>query len=203
MVDLNKKISFGELFKKDQSTQWPTKTTMNLAQSETTQLTPTQWLIPLIVIVVILALFIKFGIYDQFAMVSRQQRQTSQINQQLSTLNAQLTNYDKVAEEYKMYSSGYLSAEEAALVDPVDALNIIEQYIMPVANVSGIQYSENVMTVNFDGLTLAHVGELMTQIQALPQVGSANVYTAGSETDSNVTASAVITLQKASNGGVA
>ena len=184
--------------------KYPTKTTLNLAQKEVGENSFSKVALPAILIVVIVFAFVKFGIYDQFAAVKEANQSLETTKSQLDDMNDQLLVYEETEKQYRLYSYGYLSEEEAALVDRTEVLDMIEQRVMGISTVYDIQISKNTLVVGFTGVTLERVGDLTSELRALPTVAGVSVTTASTErSDSGfVAATMLITLQKAQEGEV-
>lgn len=184
--------------------KYPTKTTMNLAQKEIGENSFSRVALPAILIGVLVLAFVKFGIYDQFTAVNEANLSLETTKSKLDDMNDQLLAYGEIEKQYKLYSYGYLSEEEAALVDRTEVLDMIEQRMMSISTVYDIQVSGNTLVVGFSGVTLERVGDLTTELRALPMVVGVNVTTASTkESDSGLVATTMlITLQQPQEGEV-
>lgn len=178
--------------------KYPTKTTMNLVKKEVNENSFSRVVLPAILIGLLVIAFVKFGIYDQLAAVNDANQSLENTRSKLEGMNDQLLVYEETEEQYKLYSYGYLTQEEAALVDRTDALDMIEQKIMNISTVYDIQISKNTMVVSFYGVTLERVGNLTTELRSLPEVASVNVTTASTKVSDSglVTTTMIILLQQ-------
>lgn len=182
--------------------KYPVKTKMNLAQQEKAETTFSRAVLFIILIIAAAALISKFAVIDQYAAVGEAESSLSAMQLQLDDINTKLAGYSEVEDQYKMYSYGYLSSEEVALVDRIEVIDTIEQQLMTAATVSKVEMQDNVVTVSLSGVSLARVGELAGSIKTLPEVANVIVYTAVAETsDQAVDASMVITFQKLDDKG--
>lgn len=184
--------------------KYPTKTTMNLVQKELGENSFSRVVLPAILIGVLVLAFVKFGVYDQLAAVSDANQSLEKTKSKLSDMNDQLLAYEETDRQYKMYSYGYLSEEEASLLKRAEVLELIEQKIMSISTVYDIQISGNTLIVGFSGVSLERVGTLTAELRAQPTVAGVNVTTASSrESDTGlVTTTMLITLQKSQEGEV-
>lgn len=199
-LDWNKEISFGGLFKrtkKSGSSQYPTKTTMNLYVVERTTQTSHVVLVAVLLIVIV-ALFVKFGVVDQYARLHAKETELSQQQLAVSQAEAQLKNYDEVLATYQ----GFASTGDPNAVDAVSVLDLVTTQVMPYANVSSIVLDNGVLTLTLTGASLSTVGELATQLTGQDMVESVSVSTASNATSSTVGDVATITIQL-SNGDAA
>lgn len=196
-MDLNKPIG-------KKTPKYPTKTTMNLVQREIRENSFSRVALPAILMGVLVVAFVKFGVYDQFAAVGEANQAIEKAKARLDSTNDQLLAYGETEKQYKTYSYGYLSEEEAALLGRTEILDMLEKKLMNIATVYDIQISKNILVVGFSGVTLERVGNLTTELRSLPTVAGVNVTTAStSESDTGVvTTTMLITLQKAQEGEV-
>lgn len=178
---------------------FPTKTTMNLVQKDKKSLTLGKLVVFIVLAVVVLGFIGKFGIYDQYAAVSKAEKQTASLQNQLDALNASTANYDAVASQYAHYSSGYLNDDELSSVSRMEALDLVDGHIRSSATVSSVKISGNTMTVDCTDITLAQAGMIADDLKTQSIVSNVNLYTASLKSDnSRGDASFVIDLQVSS-----
>lgn len=184
--------------------KYPTKTTMNLAQHEQSQLELTRrTLIEGLLLILLVVLFIKFGIVDLTSKASAANSEVADIQQQIDATNAQMGDYDKVYAEYQKYSYGYLDDRESSYVDRIDAIDLVESKVMSVGSVESITITDNTMSVTISGVTLEQVSALVSSLESSDMVADVTVDTASTQTEGTqqVSASLVITLQQAAQEG--
>lgn len=168
------------------------KKTMNLAFHESS-VNPKK-LIPLILVLVIaIALFTKFGILDQLDKKLAAIDEVSQKQQNLAVVNAQLTNYDEVAYQYGRYSYGWMSETESSLLGRMDILEILETIVCENAVLEDFAVNNNIMNANISGLSLDETSGLVKLLEADPRVSDVFVYTAKSE-DAELNAQVAMTI---------
>jgi hypothetical protein len=207
MLDINKPIRLGRAKGK---TTYPSKTMMNLVQREKTEWSLSRSVPTILIMVVLVGLFIKFGIVDQYLQVAQADRQVAQVQTQLDTLDTSLIGYSSLKAEYAQYSTDYLSSDSASLVDRTTILNMIESTLMSEATVTSVAITGNDVTLSITGASLTTVGEMARQIQGLSSVSSVSVSTATSSTSSStstttgsdtVNATMKVTMTASNNGG--
>ncbi len=206
-LDINKPVRLG---RPRRGSRYPSKTSMNLVQREKTEWSLSRAVPSVLIVVVLVGLFVKFGIVDQYARVSEATQEVTQAQAQLDALDASLTGYDSLKGEYAQYSTDYLSSDSATLVDRTTILGTIEDTLMSKATVTSVAISGNDVTVSLSGASLASVGEMARQIQQMSSVSSVSVSTASSKattsntsaTDSDtVDATMKISMAASSGGG--
>ncbi len=198
-LDWHKDISFSGLKKGRSKTKtvYPSKTYMNLVAEEL-RAPELRKAIPLIILVLVLvAAFVKFGVYDFFDRVNQKQAELSHQQQTLSSLEAQLTNYDKVLAEYESYETSRLSADEDQ-VSVSDALTLIDRFVAPSARIASVDLQGNTMTLSLADITLSGVGALVSTLDSQPMVANVAVATAATDqtTATDVVVTMTVTLQK-------
>ncbi len=198
-LDWHKDISFSGLKKGRSKTKtvYPSKTYMNLV-AEDLRAPELRKAIPLIILVLVLvAAFVKFGVYDFFDRVNQKQAELSHQQQTLSSLEAQLTNYDKVLAEYESYETSRLSADEDQ-VSVSDALTLIDRFVAPSARIASVDLQGNTMTLSLADITLSGVGALVSTLDSQPMVANVAVATAATDqtTATDVVVTMTVTLQK-------
>ena len=202
-IDWKQEVSFksiGGILKRPKNSgdkKYPTKTTMNLYVVERTTQTSHVVLVAVLLIVIV-ALFVKFGVVDQYARLHAKETELSQQQLAVSQAEAQLKNYDEVLATYQ----GFASTGDPNAVDAVSVLDLVTTQVMPYANVSSIVLDNGVLTLTLTGASLSTVGELATQLTGQDMVESVSVSTASNATSSTVGDVATITIQL-SNGDAA
>lgn len=196
-LDWNKEISFSGLKKRapKPKDEFPSKTYMNLMVSEKKSF-DLRSNIPLIVILlIVVVLVMKFGVFDFYARVDAKQAELNAHQQTLSSLNAELTNYNTVLEEYEGYES--MSITSSGLrVDALEALNLVDRFVAPSARVVSISLVGNTLTLNLTDITLDGVGKLASTLYEQDMVSNVSVSTAATQetASKDVTAAMTITL---------
>lgn len=153
------------------------KSTMNLAFHES-NFRLSRVLPVILVVVIIAALFAKFGFIDMISKKTAAYAELGQKQEQMQSISAKLAEYDELAAEYGRYSYGWLTEDEAALVDRMAVLTIIEKTIDADATVQDLAINKNVLIVNISGITLENTSALVNKLEDDPLVKSVSVYTA-------------------------
>ena len=135
----------------------------------------------LIVIVIVLALFAKFGFIDQLSKKSDAYAQLADIQSQQEMLNLKLKDYPELEKQYGRYSYGWMSEDEVSLVDRMEVYSLIESKIMDAAVIEDFAINGNVITMNIRGITLIQASAVVKDLESSPMVDSAYVYSAEAE----------------------
>ena len=199
-LDWNKEISFSGLKKRTPKPkdEYPSKTYMNLMVSDKKAF-DLRSNIPLIVILlIVVVLVLKFGVFDFYARVDAKQAELNAHQQTLSSMNAELTNYNTVLEEYEGYES--MSITSSGLrVDALGALALVDRFVAPSARVASLSLVGNTLTLNLTDISLDGVGKLVSTLYEQDMVANVSVSTAATrETASeDVVVAMTITLATA------
>ena len=135
----------------------------------------------LIVIVIVLALFAKFGFIDQLSKKSDAYAQLADIQSQQEMLDLKLKDYPELEKQYGRYSYGWMSEDEVSLVDRMEVYSLIESKIMDAAVIEDFTINGNVITMNIRGITLIQASAVVKDLESSPMVDSAYVYSAEAE----------------------
>ena len=158
----------------------PTKKTMNFSH-HVSSFDLRKMMPAIIVIVIVIALFAKFGIIDQLSKKTAAFAELSDIQTQQDVLNAKLKDYPELEKQYGRYSYGWMSEDEVSLVDRMEVYKLIESKIMDAAVIENFAVNGNVITMNMRGITLKEASAVVKDLESSPMVDSAYVYSAEAE----------------------
>ena len=165
---------------KKKAVQMPSKKTMNFARRQS-NFNPKK-VIPIILVIVILAaVLVKFGVMDPLDKKTAAYSELSYKQVQLAALNAQLTGYEELEQEYGRYSYGWMNETEISLVSRIEALNLVEKQIANKATIKDMAINNNVLTLNIYGITLKEASDMVAKLEMNELVESAAVYNATAE----------------------
>lgn len=158
----------------------PSKKTMNFVHHQSS-FNLKKVLPVVLVILIVAAVFVKFGIMDPLDKKTAALNELSLKQEQLASVNAKLTGYDELAKEYGRYSYGWMNETEVNLVSRMDVLALIEERIVPAAIIDNIAVNNNVLTLNIHGITLEQASTMVKRLEESELVESASVYNAVAE----------------------
>jgi len=199
-LDWSKEISFSGLKKRapKPKDEFPSKTYMNLMVSEKKSFDLRSNIPFIVILLIIVVLVLKFGVFDFYARVDAKQAELNAHQQTLSSMNAELTNYNTVLEEYEGYES--MSITSSGLrVDALGALALVDRFVAPSARVASLSLAGNTLTLNLTDISLDGVGKLVSTLYEQDMVANVSVSTAATrETASeDVVVAMTITLATA------
>ena len=165
---------------KKKAVQMPSKKTMNFARRQS-NFNPKKVIPIILVIVIVAAVLVKFGVMDPLDKKSAAYADLSYKQVQLAALNAQLTGYEELEQEYGRYSYGWMNETEISLVSRIEALNLVEKQIANKATIKDMAINNNVLTLNIYGITLKEASDMVAKLEQNALVESAAVYNATAE----------------------
>lgn len=158
----------------------PSKKTMNFVHHQSS-FNPKK-VIPLVLVaVIIIAVFFKFGIMDQLDKKTAAYNELSLKQEQLAAVNTRLAGYDELEKQYGRYSYGWMDENEVNMVSRMDVLALVEEKITPASVVENLAVNNNVLTLNIHGITLEQASAMVKSLEESPLVSSATVYNAVAE----------------------
>ena len=194
-LDWSKEISFSGLKKRKPKPkdEYPSKTYMNLAIREKKKFDVRGNIPMMVALIVIVALVMKFGIFDFYARVDAKQAELNARQQTLSALTAELANYDAVMEEYEGYESMSI-ASEGLQVNALDALALVDRYVSPSARVASLALSGNTLALNLTNISLDGLGKLASTLYEQEMVANVSVSTAATKETASEDVMAAVTI---------
>lgn len=158
----------------------PVKNTMNFVHHQS-NFNPKKVVPVAVALVLVMALFVQFGILAPMAKKTQAYTELAQKQEQLAAVNTRLAGYDELAMEYGRYSYGWMSDSEVNLVSRMDVLNLTEKYISNKAIIDNLAVNNNVLTLNIHGITLEEASAMVKKLETNALVKSASVYNAVAE----------------------
>lgn len=180
-------INFAGLFKRKKrrgKEEYPSKTYINLIIPDEREIRGMRSIVGLVVGVIALALFAKFGVYDFFARVMAKNVELAERSEYLSLLTVQLADYDEVMDTYRMYEAARMT-EEAGDIAVVDVLDLTDRRLLPAATINSFALDNNVLTVELSEINLDSVGDLVASLYEEKTVVGVRVTTASSGIDNS------------------
>lgn len=178
MADTKTKMT--KQIKNKAAAQMPGKKTMNFVHHQSS-FNPRK-VVPVLVIIIVAALiFAKFGFIDPLAKKTAAYNELTMKQEQLAVINAKLTGYDELANEYGRYSYGWMDETEVNMVSRMDVLHLVEEEISTKAFIDNLAVNNNVLTLNIHGITLEQASAMVKSLEERGLVESAAVYNAVAE----------------------
>lgn len=177
---------------------YPTKTSMNLYyKPDRTTKPATVALYVLFVLVCLLGLS-KILIYDLWLENHEAQLRLAAVEAQLNDGMLQLADYAEVKEKYNRYSA---TEEEAALVDRMEVLTLLDTALEGMARLDSVDVAGDVAQVQFSGATLAQTTQIVNTLEGSPIVAGTVVSTASTAEDAGAQVRTSIQIQLRKEAG--
>ena len=185
-----------QIKKNTKATVLPTKKTMNFVH-HASSFNPKKVLPLAIVVIIVAAVFAKFGIMDQLDKKTAAYNDLAQRQEQLAVVNTKQAGYDELEKQYGRYSYGWMSESEVSMVSRMDVLALVEQKISPASVIENIAVNNNVLTLNIHGITLEQASAMVKSLEESEMVSSATVYSASAENaeDASIFLSIILTKE--------
>ena len=162
--------------KKKETLTPPTKTTLNLAIKEKSDLDPRRAIPAVILVVLLVALLGKFAVFDRYAALNEAEAKLANEKATLSAMQAAYSDYDEVKQEYNRYSySGF----DRTIPDRQAVLALLEREAFPVSGMRQMSISGRTLSMTLVGMTLEQISQLVNRLDTDELVESVFVYTAG------------------------
>lgn len=173
----------------------PSKKTMNFARHES-NIDPKRVGIILGIIIVVLAVFAKFGILDPLAEKSKAYQELGTLQNQQVAIQQKLSKFDELKKEYGRYSYGWMDEVEISMVSRMEILELMEREIFPYAVVEDLSVTNNVLNINVNKITLEKASEIIESLEKDDLVEYAYLFYAEAENGEDALISMSITLTK-------
>ena len=191
---LGKNLSLKKL-KGSKGSQYPSKTSINLVVTDdSTQFTP-RTAVMLVLVLLFAAVFCKFAVIDVMGAASQAESRVSAAQAQLSALQAANADYNEVQAAYDKIGVSGLSADERALADRGDVIELIENTASQLGSLQAVRVSGNTMELQFSDRSLHDVSRLMQVLESKDIVAGVSVSMAKTDEKTDVVSVVTVTLQ--------
>lgn len=157
--------------------EYPSKTTMNLYQGDSSTTDVRKVVVVGVILFVAIALFVKFGVLDPLDALGRKQGELARQEEALAAMKSGSAEFEQIKELYDGYMARYGSDD----IDAISLLTMIEQLVMPRANVSSIVLADDTLTLTLHNVSLETAGEIAKTLEDQSAVKSVNLTTATTE----------------------
>jgi Tfp pilus assembly protein PilN len=191
---------------KSQRKKYPHKHTLNLYVKKRPKNPPGYVFLTILVIVVILRLFTQYAVLDRLLSVQAAREQLAGQQARLEELEAALTDYDRVSEDYHRYTDAYLPEDLVALVDRGDVLSLVYTSASYGVFITSLSIAGDAVSVGVTAPTLAEISAYERTVASSEFVASTetrNASTNNPDADgetSTVSATLMITLVQGEGG---
>ncbi|MDY3617753.1 hypothetical protein [Agathobaculum sp.] len=167
----------------NKKTRYPSKSYLNLAMRERTANSPSRILPLAIVCAVLIGLFAKFAVVDRLVAVAAAQGKVAELRQQIDALSQDTAGYDELLTEYARYTAGWMTDEERSIPNRLVIFSLLEQDVLPTANLRGFSVTDNQVVFDLNRLSLKDASAIETRLRAREEVSAVTVTAASSILD--------------------
>lgn len=177
---LNQNIDVGaivEKLKSGRGPKMPSKTTMNLAVKEKSANSKSTDIAILVVCIIGLLVFAKFGVWDMIQAKNAAQAEVDQAQQELDSNKSLLERYAALSEKYSHYYFAFLNDEELKVVNRVELMDMLGEELFTTAAMQKVDIKGNLVTITFNDVTLEEIGTLADNLSKNEMVVNVDVNT--------------------------
>ncbi len=185
------------MFKK-KATKFPSKTTLNLVIKEHGANYVRNTAISLILGFLLIVAFAKFGVADRISLANAAAKEAARARTEYNDLVAANAGFDQVQAEYSRYFSGLT---DVYYVNCIDALNLVEENLMPNATVKSVALSNNTLSLILIGIDLDNASNIVKVLKGNEMISTVSFYVLDATQDSPPSLSMSIVLK--AEGGLA
>ena len=168
----------------------PTKTHVNLAKRESKKRDATTLGIGAAIILVLVILVAKFGVYDQYARLQKAESEYDAVHAQYTEMQEALADYPNVLERYRTYARAWMEQSDEngfVQVDRMEVLDLLENYMIPYGTLNNFAIQDSTVVVSMSGMNLQEISNMFARLQSRPIVASASLNLASTEETSQNT----------------
>lgn len=145
------------------------------------------------IFLIALAIFMKFGIYDQLAKVNKAESEYNKMLEQVNEIKNANKEYDEVKAKYDEVTDWYMTDEEKIEVDKINVFEMLEQDMLPYVEIESVQIKGNTIVVQTGVTNLNTVSKFLDILQSDERNGFVTITTASAsngkdETKNDITA---------------
>ncbi len=197
-MNLKQDVSLGSL-KRGKTPTYPTKTSINLVDTERTRGNLMVQLALFVIALVLIGIFAKFAVVDPLASSMASSNDVAAAQARLDALTAENADYAELNAQYDRYVVPGLTPEEQDLTDRDTVLDLLQQKVMDVGYLSSLRVVGNTATVTCLGADLNQISALVENLETDKRVSHVTVSTAQGENDSSTSATIQIVFKGAND----
>lgn len=197
-MNLKQDVSLGSL-KRGKTPTYPTKTSINLVDTERTRGNLMVQLALFVIALVLIGIFAKFAVVDPLASSMASSNDVAAAQARLDALTAENADYAELNAQYDRYVVPGLTSEEQNLTDRDTVLDLLQQKVMDVGYLSSLRVVGNTATVTCLGADLNQISALVENLETDKRVSHVTVSTAQGENDSSTSATIQIVFKGAND----
>ena len=178
-LDLNKEISFGSGKPRG---KMPTKTSINLVPKKENPLATRTGRLAFVLSILIAVALIGYLVVRPLIILGQVNSKISSLQSQIDEANQTIRDLGYVEEEYAHYTTAGMTQEELVRADRVKVMQLVEDAVVHSGVVKSWSLSENIMTLQVSGASLAELNQIAAALEKEPIVERCVINTANKGT---------------------
>lgn len=167
--------------------EFPTKTTLNLMQTDKQQIKLSVAIPAVILLLLAVALFSKVAVINRLAAANAAEQAAVEAERRLAAAQEELASYDEVEAEYSRYFSNALNYTDMPQ-EILDVLAMLEKNLMDKASVSSMSVSGSTVLLQLRVEELSVTSDIIQALYTVPMVDYVSISTATDAGNTTATA---------------
>lgn len=187
--------------KEKKGAEAPAKDVMNLAMREARNI-QLKKLLPIAAgILVVCALFAKFGVADRYGFLNSRTAERNALQSKKDAIVAETADFNEVSAEYARYSVGWMTPAEQSMVKRTDILKLIDTELAPRCDIVSLSVADNSISVRMRGITLDQTSKLVETLNQREDISNVDFSVASSEYEGGETLICLLITVTNAEGG--
>ncbi len=177
----------------------PSKKSLNLYVRETDG-NSAQVVLPLAIFlaVVIFAVY-RLGVVDRLSYLARLQAENSALKAQLEAVNEKTAEYDEVLEDYRRFTTSYLSEDEKGIVSRERIFSMIDESTEGIGSIKHISIESNQVALTVDISSLEDIDIIQDRLNDMANINEIMLSTAKGINNIEVQGNIIFTVKEEEN----
>lgn len=180
-------------------TKYPDKQTINLAIQNTSKLKNSIQIGCFLIFLLFLTMFVKIAVMNRIKAAIKAEQIYKATEEQIQLLQEKTEEYDEILEAYRMYVNAFYDEGEAAEVDRIEIISLVESCVMNYADIRNMNIVENTLIISLENTSLPLISEIVAAFQADDRTANVTVTTASKgekvKQDRTATANIIVKLK--------
>lgn len=178
------------------SKKWlhPEKRTMNFVQDKSSASDKKKLAIVIVALVFLFA-FLKFGIWDRWQVAWQAKRDYLELETQVELVEKAAEEYDDIYASYRQYDETLIPVEERDLMDRIDLIKTIERCLLDKADMSSFSINDKEIQITVVNTSLQKVSDIVQRFKE-EDMDPVTVLNAWTEASSGLTSANIVMTMK-------
>ena len=184
---------------KNKEIKLPNKTTMNLYYKENAKENNVpMFIVGLVLIAICVFLFTQFLVVNRLRKLNQLQGEVAVIQSEYDTKLRYLADYDEVKENYRRYTTEYLTKDKEKVVDREKIIHLLENSVEGLGTINNYMIVDNNVSLKVITKDLETVEAIKRNLDGNSYVTDVTIYTAAT-TNAGITSSIVFNVSQEGN----